>query len=122
MGKKRLLIIDDDKNLLHVLKDALVYTGNYLVEAVSDPVIALKAARIFKPDLVILDVMMPDMDGGQVAEAIWGDDALRNVPIIFQTAVLSKDEAAKRHSYREHYMAKPVPLAELIEKIEELCG
>ncbi len=121
MSKKRVLIVDDDESLLMTLKDALILTGDYIVETVSDSTKAVHAARTFRPDVIVLDVMMPDMDGGQVAAAVWEEEDLKKVPIIFQTAVMSKKEAAARHSSREHYLAKPVPIEELTRKIDELC-
>lgn len=120
--RKKILIVDDEIALLETLRDALEIGDNYTVKTVSVSTKALDAALAFKPDLVILDVMMPDMDGGEVAAQMRSDPSLKNVPVIFQTAVMTKQEESHHHSSnpREHFLIKPVSIEELIEAIESL--
>ena len=122
MDKKKILLVDDEETLLVTLKDALEFTGKYEVRTVRESTKALDAVREFRPDIVILDVMMPDMDGGQVAAAIWDDPTLKDTPILFQTAVMSKDEEPGHHSQnpREHFIIKPVTLEELMVAVDRL--
>lgn len=100
------------------------FAGDYVVRTQSDPRLALKTALEFMPDVVLLDVMMPDMDGGEVAAQIWENQRLKDVPIIYQTAVMSKDEESRHHgsTVREHFLIKPVTLDDLIGTIEKICS
>jgi CheY-like chemotaxis protein len=122
MDKKKLLLVDDEETLLITLKDALEFSDKYEVRTVQDSTKALDAVREFRPDLVVLDVMMPDMDGGEVAAAIWDDPTLKDTPILFQTAVLTRDEETKHHgqSGREHFIVKPATVEELMTAIDGL--
>ncbi len=120
MDKKRILVVDDEVGFTRMVRLNLEQTGVYDVREVNEGKMALVAAREFKPDLILLDVVMPDMDGGDVAAAFQMDPLLRNVPVIFVTAVVHKREAgtAGMVSGGALFLAKPVDAAELIEAIE----
>ena len=120
MDKKRILVVDDEVGFTRMVRLNLEQTGVYDVREVNEGKMALVAAREFKPDLILLDVVMPDMDGGDVAAAFQMDPLLRNVPVIFVTAVVRKREAgtAGMVSGGALFLAKPVDAAELIEAIE----
>src|SRR5712691_3253920 len=90
--KKRILLVDDEATITRTLKLYLEGTGAYEVRAENRGSAALEAARTFKPDLILLDVAMPDMDGGDVAAQIRGDEALKDSPIVFLTALVKKQE------------------------------
>src|SRR2546426_9664701 len=92
MNPKRILVVDDETSITHLLKLNLQKTGRYTVRTENQGAKALAAAREFEPDLILLDVMMPDLDGGDVAAQIRGDAALKNIPIVFLTAVVKKEE------------------------------
>jgi CheY-like chemotaxis protein len=119
---KRILIVDDDVRLLSTLRKTLEAAGLYEVTTEDSGQRALAAAATFKPDLVILDVMMPGMDGGDVAHAIQTQPATRNVPILFLTSLVSKRDvtANKGRTSGEHYLAKPVDPKELCDRVAEL--
>ena len=85
MPKKRILLVDDEKSLTTLLKLNLEETGNYDVRVENWPEDALAAAREFKPDLVLLDIIMPRMPGGNVAALIDNDPQLKGTPIVFLT-------------------------------------
>src|SRR6185295_3918644 len=91
--KKRILIIDDEASFTRMVKLNLEKTGQFDVRAENRAAGALAAAREFKPDLVLLDVIMPTMDGGDVARQIQNDRSLRGTPIVFLTATVSQREA-----------------------------
>lgn len=82
---------------------------------------ALATARTFKPDLVLLDVDMPGKDGGDVARELKADPALKDVPVIFLTSLVSKHEADKRKASGagERFLSKPTEPAVLLGAIEE---
>jgi CheY-like chemotaxis protein len=77
MSKKRILLIDDDPSFTRLLKLNLEETGAYEVRTENRGTAALTAAREFKPDLILLDVVMPDMGGGDVAFQIGADRNVR---------------------------------------------
>ena len=119
--RKKILLVDDEERLTRQTKRTLDRAGPYEVRAVNRAQLAVVAAREFKPDLILLDVMMPDGDGGQVAADIRDDVRLRNTPIIFLTAAVRSSEidAHTRRIGGEIFMAKPVIIETLIACIEE---
>jgi CheY-like chemotaxis protein len=122
--KKRILLVDDEAAITRMMRRNLEATGRFEVLDINDPTRALATARQFKPDLVFLDVMMPDMDGGDVAAAFAEDQSLARVPIIFLTAIVSKKEVAPSGSLigNQTYLAKPVKLSDLLTCIDEHLG
>jgi CheY-like chemotaxis protein len=121
MAKKRILLVDDEKSLTSLLKLNLEETGNYDVRVENWPEDALAAAREFKPDLVLLDIIMPRMPGGNVAAQIDNDPQLKGTPIVFLTA------AIRKHQVEDHEgvicdhpcLAKPATVEEVIAMIEK---
>jgi DNA-binding response OmpR family regulator len=116
---RRILIIDNDKNTTHLVKILLEKTGRYLVFEENNPTRAHQTARNFRPDLIFLDVVMPDRDGGEIAAQIRTDSELQNTPIIFLTALVTRDEAnGGLHIDGHPFLAKPINIQELINTIE----
>ena len=91
--KRRILIVDNDRDSTHLVKILLEKTGWYSVLEENDATRAHLSAQNFRPDLILLDVMMPGTDGGEVAAQIEGDPDLQRTPIIFLTALVTKAEA-----------------------------
>src|SRR6478672_6628656 len=91
--RRRILIVDNDLNTTHLVKVLLEKTGHYLVLEENDATRAHQSARNFRPDLIFLDVMMPETDGGEVAARVEADPELHNTPIIFLTALVTRAEA-----------------------------
>jgi len=121
---KKILIVDDDVRLLSTIRGVLESTGEYELMTEDSGRRAAEVAATFHPDLVILDVMMPGMDGGDVACAIHADPTTRSVPILFLTSLLSKTEGAARPRQinDEQYIAKPVDPRELCRRVAEMLG
>jgi len=118
--RKRILIVDDESGFTRLMKLTLEKTGRYQVREQNDGTQALQTAREFKPDLILLDIVMPKIDGGDVASQISNDPMLRNVKIVFLTAIVSKKEATDGNLIGGYpFMAKPVSLEALRECIEE---
>jgi CheY-like chemotaxis protein len=119
--KKRILIIDDEVSFARMVKMNLEKTGAFEVRVENRAAAAVPAAREFRPDLVLLDVIMPNMDGGDVAKQIKRDRTLRGTPIVFLTATVSKREAGEGgfSSGGELFLAKPVSVEALIACINE---
>ena len=119
-GKRRILIVDNDRDTTHLVKILLERAGNYLVLEENDATKAHQSARSFGPDLILLDVVMPEIDGGDVAARIQADSELQNTPIIFLTALVTRAEAKSGLNIQGHpFLAKPVSIPELIDAIEE---
>jgi DNA-binding response OmpR family regulator len=122
--KKKILVVDDEPSLTHMVRRGLEAKGNYLVMEENSGSRALMAARNFKPDLVLLDVMMPDVDGGSIASEFAESDDLKHVPIVFLTAIVTKAETRPAGTVigRHTFLAKPVNLDDLITCIEDHLG
>ena len=118
--KRRVLIVDNDRDTTHLVKVLLERTGHYLVLEENDATKAHQSARNFRPDLILLDIVMPEIDGGEVAARIEADRELRITPIIFLTALVTRAEAKSGLNIQGHpFVAKPVSIPELINAIEE---
>ena len=118
--KRRILIVDDDRDSSHLLKILLEKVGPYVVLEENDALEAYQSARNFGPDLILLDMMMPQRDGGDIAAQIDADSALQGTPIIFLTALVTKAEAKGGLHIQGHpVLAKPVSIPELIDRIEK---
>ena len=121
MGKKRILIIDDENGFTELLKDILERTGGYEVKTENEGRLGFFTAKNFRPDLILLDVVMPDIDGSVVAGQLKSDKETENIPIIFLTGTITPDEAKEQQEGNggRLYLAKPVVLKELMQCIEK---
>lgn len=119
-NKKRILIVDDEASFTRLLKLNLEQTEAYDVRVENWAEDALPAAREFKPDLVLLDVVMPRMFGGDVAAQLQADPALKTTPIVFLTAAVKKSGVAAHGGTISGFpfLAKPVSADEVIACIE----
>ncbi|HID48826.1 MAG TPA: response regulator [Chromatiales bacterium] len=118
--KKRILVVDDEPALTRMIKLNLERTGNYEVRTENEGSMAIPAAREFKPDLILLDVMMPDMSGDEISALLKEDEELSQIPFIFMTAIVTRDETEAMGSNigGNEFLAKPVRTEELIAAIE----
>src|SRR5205814_5223916 len=115
-----ILIVDNDANTTHLVKVVLERTRRYLVLEENDATKAHQSAQNFRPDLILLDVVMPDRDGGEVAARIEADPELHNTPIVFLTALVTRAEAKTGIQIQGHpFVAKPISIPELINTIEK---
>ncbi len=120
MDKKRILIVDDEPGFTNLLKLNLEETGKYFVETENNGKRALQKARDFKPDLVFLDVVMPEIDGGDVAAQLRDEPGLADIPIVFLTAIVAESETGSRSSFGGFpFLAKPVTMQTLTDCIEQ---
>ncbi|MBI1841739.1 MAG: response regulator [Verrucomicrobia bacterium] len=121
MEKRRILIVDDESSLTRMVRLNLEKTGRFEVREENMAANALAAARAFSPDLILLDVLMPSMDGGDVQAQIRRNRRLKNVPIIFLTATVSAREAGAAGLSTQNglFLNKPVSAERLIQVIDE---
>lgn len=118
--KKRILIIDDEVGFTKLLAMNLEETGPYEVEVQNDAKWATEAARRFKPDLILLDIIMPGVSGRAVAESLMADPLLRSTPFIYLTASVSREDAIAQGGTIDGHaaLAKPVSVEEVAQAIE----
>ncbi|HYR22556.1 MAG TPA: response regulator [Chthoniobacterales bacterium] len=118
--KPRILVVDNNAQFADRVRLLLEATGNYIACAVNDPRRALEAARSFKPDLVVVDLIMPQADGLEVAAQLEADWALHAVPIVFMTALITPEEARDGRRINGHRVVpKPTHGFDLIKVVEE---
>jgi CheY-like chemotaxis protein len=111
------LIVDDEKSFTQLTKLTL---ADYEICEENNSARALETARQFRPDLILLDVVMPDFDGGDIAAQLRADPIFRRVPIIFLTAIVTEKETEKRQLFGGYpFIAKPVTPERLAENIEK---
>jgi DNA-binding response OmpR family regulator len=113
--KKRILVVDDLASDTGLLKTYFQECHHYIVQEENDPTAAVAAAEIFEPDLIVLDLLMPDMDGAQLAAAFRANTKLKSVPIVFLTAATTKEAVAAAGGRIGNFpfMAKPIHLGEV---------
>ena len=121
MNKKRILIVDDEPGITQLLRLNLEKTGHYTVRAENDADKVLSTAIEFKPDLLMLDVMMPGMSGGEVAGKLRNTRAFKKLPIVFLTAAVKQHEVDARDGVIGGfpYIAKPLNVKGVIEIIQK---
>lgn len=121
MRKRRILVVDDESSITRLLKLNLELTGLYEVLEANSGSQAMATAPDFKPDLMLLDIIMPDVDGGALAGQMLGDERLAAVPIIFLTAAITRDEARETNGFIGNYpfLAKPIRMEELLPILEK---
>ena len=122
MARKKVLIIDDEKDLSNALKLNLELTEKYEVHCESDSSRALQTAREFQPDILLLDIVMPGLDGGDVANQLRDDPDLKSIPVVWMTALLSEDTSAGqvvRNEDGQQMLAKPASLDQVCSCIEQ---
>ena len=117
--KPRILIIDDNRDFTHSGKLALERTGRYSVWEENEPARAHQTAQRVQPDLILLDIAMPETDGGEVAGRIESDPTLHRIPVVFLTALVTKAEARSGLEIQGYpFLAKPISIPELVAGIE----
>jgi CheY-like chemotaxis protein len=120
MNKKRILLVDDEASFTRLLKLNLEQTGSYDVCVANWAEDALPAAREFRPDLILLDVVMPRMIGGDVAARLRADPDLRAIPIVFLSATVGRKWVLEHQGVVGGFpfIAKPATIEEVIQGIE----
>ena len=119
--KKRILLVDDEESITRLLALHLEATGLYEVRTENQGAMALTTAQRFRPHLIFLDVVMPDVGGGVVAQQLQQDPRLKDVPVVFLTAILTKKEAEERGGIvaGRPFLAKPVSIDAVLECLKQ---
>ncbi len=118
MPKKKILVVDDEKSFTHLVKLAL---SEYEILEENDSLRALETARQFQPDLMLLDIIMPGIDGSELATQMRADPLLQHTPIVFLTAIVSPTETGGGPTEIGGFpfLAKPINKQTLIDCIEK---
>jgi len=121
MEKKKILLIDDEQDFTQLVKMNLEATGKYEVKIENKGALGFAVAKQFKPDLILLDILMPDMEGSEVASKLNEDKDTKNIPLIILTAMVKEDEVKEGSGFiaGRHFLAKPVSTDKLISVIEQ---
>ena len=117
--RKRILVIEDQEDNLQIVRDILTNEGYQIIEA-QDGEAGVKAATVERPDLILMDIQLPLLDGYEATRRIKADPALSAIPIIVVTSYsLSGDEAKARSAGCDAYVSKPYSPRQLLAKIRE---
>lgn len=115
---QKILIIDDDIISQNMLRATLTKAG-YSVIAASDGAEGIKKATEEPPDLIILDIMMPGMDGGDVAAALKNDSKMKDIPIIFLSSLIQDYEAVFGSNKKKSLVSKPYSREGLLNEVKK---
>jgi twitching motility two-component system response regulator PilG len=118
--QKKILIVEDEESLLK-LESILLTTKGYLVQGATTGLAALEAVAAEPPDLILLDIMLPELDGFEVCERIKNNPETRDIPIILLTARKTSEDVARGDAVgADQYITKPFKSAMVMETIERL--
>jgi len=117
-GKKKILIVDDDAEIVELMADVLIRDGRFEVKTASTGYDAGIATQQFRPNLILLDYMLPDVNGNVVCQTIRKNPEFENIKIIIVSGVIKQDEIDHLlKSGAEAFIKKPFNIAELTDKI-----
>jgi CheY-like chemotaxis protein len=117
----RALIIDDDRDLLSLIRRTLEFTAGWEVHTALSGVAGIELARAVAPNVILIDVMMPEIDGYEVARRLKADARLGGVPIVLLTARRDLDQRRLAETGAAGVVFKPFQPAELARQVRELC-
>lgn len=122
-GRKRILIVDDEPAVVAFIEEALRLEGDYDLATAYDGFEAGHQLAIFKPDLVVLDIMLPGMDGFEICRRLKTDPAMSHVKVLAVTGFATEENIEKILGYgADDFLAKPLKLADLKKKVHELLA
>lgn len=121
-GARRILVADDEAEIVQLIASWL-RANHYEVMTASNGKEALDAVYSKKPDLIILDLMMPGIDGWKVSQTLKADDRYKQIPIIILSGLIGEEGAKGKDFERgDFFFRKPFDLPKLLEKVKELLG
>jgi DNA-binding response OmpR family regulator len=118
----RVLVVDDEADLVSVLRFGLQVEGFEVIEA-GDGELGLRLARESKPDLIVLDLMLPKLDGYQVCRTLKFDDRYRHIPVIILSARTGEEDRRLAHEMgADAFLTKPYDMRDLVQRIRIRLG
>ena len=122
-GRKRVLVVDDDKQVLDLFVDILSRDGRFDVKTAATGYDAGLLTESFRPHLIILDYMLPDINGNVVCQRIRGNEAFKDTKIIFVSGVVNQSEVdGLRSAGADDFVKKPFNIQKLVARMVELLG
>ncbi len=116
-GKRKLLVVDDDVDLVDLMVDGFSQDGRFEIKTANNGFDAGMLVKEFRPDLVVLDVMLPDINGKEVCQRVRGDDTMKSVKIICISGMVEQDRIADLMAAgADYFMNKPFDIEVLIER------
>ncbi|MGI9242143.1 MAG: response regulator [Verrucomicrobiales bacterium] len=120
MTKRKILVIDDSVDYTRLVKLTLETVGEFEVKIESDPLNALQTARAFLPDVILLDYIMPGMNGDDFAHQLKGDPELEETPIVFLTGSLQPDSTEGKKAFSDGIcLTKPAAVDDIMDAIDD---
>ncbi len=120
MDKKKILVVDDETAITKLVKLMLERSGRYEVRCEAEGRRAVPAAKEFKPQLILLDINLPDAQGGEISAELQEEPSLRNIPIVYLTGMVSAEESRGGLTIGGRpAVAKPIDMDLLVECIEK---
>jgi two-component system OmpR family response regulator len=117
-GKRKVLVVDDDAEIVELIVEILERDGRFEVKTASSGYEAGMATERFRPELILLDYMLPDVNGNMVCQTIRRNPEFENIKIIIVSGVVKEDEIAQLlRSGAEDFIRKPFNIAELTDRI-----
>ena len=117
-GKKKMLIVDDDQDLVDLMSDAFERDGRFEIRTANNGFDAGMQVKEFRPDIVILDVMLPDINGKEVCQRVRSDKTLESVKIICISGMIEQDKIAELRTVGANdFMQKPFSTDKLLERV-----
>jgi CheY-like chemotaxis protein len=118
MAPQRVLVIDDDRELIALISDTLELLGEYDVQTAMDGVLGLEQVEAFSPDCIVVDIRMPQLDGFQFIRALRGDPTTEAIPVVILSALVQDHEVLSGLlSGADTYLFKPVRLDDLLDAV-----
>src|SRR5882724_4221064 len=119
-GKRKALVVDDDEELVELIRDHLESDGRFEVRVATNGFDAGMMVKEYRPDLIVLDVMLPDINGKEVCHRVRADATLEDVRILCISGMIEEDKVQElRLSGADDFMHKPFDIEELIDR---MCG
>ncbi len=123
VGKTRVLVVDEDPAIVEMLVELLERDGRFEVQTAATGFDAGLRTREFRPDAIVLDYMLPDINGNAVCRSIRSDESLRDVKIIIVSGVVDRDHVEKLLADgADDFIQKPFSIEQLVSRIVELVG
>jgi CheY-like chemotaxis protein len=120
-NKTRVLIVDDEPSFTDMMGLTLAQAGRYETRGENDARRVMSAVQEFRPDVILLDVCMPELDGGEIQAQLMADPLTRDIPVIFLTALICSEEVpiGGMQSGGHLFLPKPVSCSELMECMQK---
>ena len=120
-GKRKVLIVDDDEELVELISDVLARDGRFEIRTVNNGFDAGMMVKEYRPDLIVLDVMLPDINGKEVCQRVRSDRTMNDVKIICISGMVEEDRVGElRAAGADDFMHKPFEIERLVARMCQL--